>query len=335
MLKYLGLSALALVAASGQAFAGNGTDLLKQVPETTQIMMAFDASEARDSSLVEANFKKLLDSTPDAKAKLAQFGIDPMKDIDTLIFAGGGISELSTMKDTAQMVFIVEGRIPRKMVDAEAITRSKHRGVEILSKEDTDAAFIGQRLFFTKKGGMPAAIDVALGKGKVKNAAQSPKAKKLREAIAATNTKTDVWMVIVIPDKDKVTMTQSGLSVESMSVAVKLAADLAAVVKLHAISEAEAAKGVSLFQTILPTLKSSMGGIGLTHAASTLTLTQVKAAVQVEGTLTATELNALIAMASGAPAPVAAPARPMPVTPKSGGLGGGMKPAPVAPATKP
>lgn len=332
MLKHLGLCALTLVASHGLAAAGNGKDLLKHVPETTQIVMVFDVAEARDSTLVESNFKKLLDSTPDAAAKLAQFGIDPMKDIDTLMFAGGGITELSEMKDVSQMVFIVEGRIPRKVVDAAAISRSKHRGVEILNGDDTDAAFIGQRLFFTKKGGMHDAIDVALGKGKVKSAARSAKAKNLRATIAGTNTKSDVWMVVMIPDKDKMTMTQSGLTVDSMSVAVKLAADLAAVVRLNAASDAEAAKGVSLFQTIMPTLKSSMGGIGLQQSASSITLTQDKAAIQVSGTLSAGELSSLIAMASGAPA--APPPKPMPVTPRTGGLGG-VKPAPPPPTSKP
>jgi len=333
MLKHLGLCALALVASRGLAVAGNGADLLKQVPETTQIVMVFDVAEARDSSLVTTNFKKLLDSTPDASAKLAQFGIDPMKDIDTLMFAGGGVTELSEMKDVSQMVFIVEGRLPRKLVDQAAISRAKYRGIEILSREDTDAAFIGQRLYFTKKGMMNGAIDVALGKGTIKNAAQSQKAKALRAAIASTNTKSDVWMVIMIPAKDKATMTQSGLSVDSMSVAIKLAADLAAVVRLNAASDAEAAKGVSLFQTIMPTLKSSMGGIGLQQSASSIALTQDKAAIQVSGTLSAGELSSLIAMAKGTPA--APPPKPMPVTPRtSGGLGGGVKPAP-APATKP
>ena len=333
MLKHLGLCALALVASSGIAVAGNGADLLKSVPDTTQIVMVFDVAEARDSSLVESNFKKLLDSTPDAAAKLAQFGIDPMKDIDTLMFAGGGVTELSAMKDVSQMVFIVEGRLPKKMVDQAAISRTKYRGIEVLSREDTDAAFVGKRLYFTKKGMMNAAIDVALGKGTIKNAAQSPKAKLLRTAIAATNTKSDVWMVILIPDKDKTTMTQNGLSVDSMSVAIKLAADLAAVVRLNATSEKDAGTAVALFQSFLPTMKSSMGGIGLQQSAKTVTLTQDKAAIQVTGTLSAAELSSLIAMAQGAPPASAPPAKPMPVAPRtSGGLGGGVKPAP-APTT--
>lgn len=336
MLKHLRFCALALVASSGIAVAGNGADLLKSVPETTQIVMVFDVAEARDSSLVESNFKKLLDSTPDAAAKLAQFGIDPMKDIDTLMFAGGGVTELSEMKHVSQMVFIVEGRLPKTMVDAAAISRAKYRGIEVLSREDTDAAFVGQRLYFTKKGMMNAAIDVALGKGKIKNAAQSPRAKLLRTAIASTNTKSDVWMVILIPDKDKATMTQSGLSIDSMSVAIKLAADLNAIVRLNAPSDAEAAKGVSLFNTFMPTLKSSMGGIGLQQSAKTLTLTQDKAAIQVSGTLSARELSSLIAMAQGVPAAAAPPAKPMPLAPRtSGGLGGGVKPAPASPTTKP
>jgi hypothetical protein len=337
MLKHLAvpaLCALALVAARGQAIAGNGTDLLKHVPESTQIVMVFDVSEARDSALVEANYKKLLDSTPDAAAKLAQFGIDPIKDIDTLMFAGGGVTEMAEMKDATQMVFIVEGRLPRQMVDAAAVTRSKHRGIEILSREDTDAAFIGKRLFFTKKGAMPGAIDVALGKGKIKSVAKSPKAKQLRAAIASTRTKSDVWVVIMIPDKDKTTMTQSGLSVDSMTVAVKLSSNVDAIVRLNAASDADAAKGVSMLQTVMPMLTQAMDGVGLRSAGASLTLTQDKSAIQVAGTLSAAEINTLVAMASGAPPP-APPAKPMPVMPKTGGLSGGVKPAPAPPATKP
>lgn len=334
MLKHLSFPALcvfALVAAQGRAVAGNGTDLLKQVPETTQVLMAFDVSEARDSALVLTNFKKLLESTPDVAAKLAQFGIDPIKDIDTLLFAGGGVTEMSEMQAATQMVFIIEGRIPRTSVDAAAVTRSKHRNIEILSKDDTEAAFIGQRLFLTKKGGMADAIDVALGKGKVKNAAKSPKAKKLRDAIATTNTKSDAWMVVMIPDKDKTSMIQSGLAVDSMTVSVKLATKLDAIVRLNAPSEAEAAKGMSMLQAVLPMLSQAMGTIGLSEAAKTLTLTQDKAAMQVTGTLTQAELATLIVMASGAPPPPPAAQKPMPVVPKTGGISGGLKPSTPAP----
>lgn len=331
MLKHLGLCALALVATTGldnHAVAGNGADLLKQVPETTQILMVFDAAEARDSTLVASNLQKLIDSTPGAAAKLAQFGIDPMKDIDTLMFAGGGVSELAELKDGRQLTFIVEGRLPRQVLDSAEVTRAKYRGIEVLSREDTDAAFIGKRLYFTRKGAMNTTIDLALGKGKVKSAAQSAKAKMLRAAVASTNTKSDVWMVIMIPDKDKATMSQSGLTIDSMTVAVKLASDLGAVVRLNAASDAEAAKGVSLFQTIMPTLKSSMGGIGLQQSASTLALTQDKAAIQVAGTLSAAELSSLIAMAQGTPAAPPAKATPMPpMQKKTGGLGG-VKPTP-------
>ncbi len=323
----------AVMAVQGVAFAGNGSALMKQIPDTTQIVIVFDVAEARDSPLVTANFQKMLDSNPDAGAKLAAFGIDPMKDLDTVMFAGGGVAELSTMKEVSKFVMIVEGRIPKKAMDNGTGTKSKHRGVEIFTKEDTDAAFVGKNLVFTRKGQMNAAIDVALGKAK--NAATSPKAKALRTAIAATDTKTDVWVVVMVPDKDKTNMAQSGLLVDSIAITVKLASDLAAVMRLNAPNDAEAAKSVSLLQTVLPMLKQSMGGIGLAKAAGTLTLTQDKASVQVAGTVTEAELAALMAMANGAPPPTPPPAKPTgPVIPKTQGLGGATKPAPV-PAPKP
>jgi len=335
MLKRLLFPALcAVMAVHGVAVAGNGSALMKQIPDSTQIVIVFDVAEARDSPLVIANFQKMLDSNPDAGAKLATFGIDPMKDIDTVMFAGGGVTELSMMKEASQMLLIVEGRIPKKAMDNAAVTKTKHRGVEIFTKDETDAAFVGKNVFFTRKGQMQAAIDVALGKAK--NAATSPKAKALRTAIAATDTKNDVWLVVAIPDKDKTQMAQSGLAMDSMAITVKLAADLAAVLRINAPTDADAAKGHSLLQTVMPTLKSSMGGIGLTKAAGTLTLTQDKAAVQIAGTVSEGELAALMAMAGGAPPPAPTPATPPgPVIPKTGGLGAA-KPAPApAPTPKP
>ena len=72
-------------------------------------------------------------------------------------------------------------------MDQAALTRTNYRGVEILSREDTEAAVVGQRLFFTKKDMMNAAIDVAQDKGKFKNAAQSPRAQRNPPTSVATH----------------------------------------------------------------------------------------------------------------------------------------------------
>ena len=333
-LSFPAVCAFALVAAQGLAVAGNGADLIKQVPETSQMVLVIDMAEARDSPLLLKYYQKLLDAQPDAQAKLASIGLDPIKDIDTVFLAGGGTTELAMMKDSKDIVLIIEGRLPKdRFQTIPGMVKSKHQGIEIWAKDDTEAAFVGGRLFFAKKGKMPGAIDVALGKGggRGKNAGSSAKAKKLRAAIAQTNTKSDAWMVVLIPDKDKTTMKQSGMEVDSLTMALKFTADIAASLRLNAKDDATAAKAVGMIQPLLPQLTGGLKQMGLGKVATSITVAQDKAAIMMTGVLTDGELNTLIALAGGgsaAPAPAPAP-KPAPVVPKTGGLGGGVKTSPT------
>ena len=77
-------AATALYMTAAPAHAGDGTNLVTMIPESTQIVLVFDMADARDSSLLQKGFDKLLAAKPDAKAKMAEIGIDPMKDIDTV-----------------------------------------------------------------------------------------------------------------------------------------------------------------------------------------------------------------------------------------------------------
>ena len=89
----------ALVTAASPAFAGDGTNLYPMLPAETQIMMVFDVADSRDSPLLLKGFEQLLAAKPEAKDKLAEIGIDPAKDIDTLVFAGGGVKDMDDMGD--------------------------------------------------------------------------------------------------------------------------------------------------------------------------------------------------------------------------------------------
>jgi len=330
-LSFPAVCAFALVATQGLAVAGNGANLIKQVPETSQMVLVIDMAEARDSPLLLKYYQKLLDGQPDAQAKLAAIGLDPIKDIDTVLLAGGGTTELALMKDSNDMVLIIEGRLPKeKFQTIPGMVKTKHQGIEIWAKDDTEAAFVGGRLFFAKKGKMAGAIDVALGKGsgRGKNAGASAKAKKLRAAIAQTDTKSDAWLVVVIPEKDKTTMKQGGLEVDSLSMALKFTADVAASVRLNAKDDATAAKAVGMIQPLLPQLTGALKGMGLGKVATSITVAQDKSAIQMAGVLTDAELNTLVALAGGgAPAPAPKPT-PAPVVPKTGGLGAGAKATP-------
>ena len=161
---------VALCAAAAPAVAGDGTNLTVMIPGDTQFVMVFNVADARGSSLLQKGYEKLLAAKPDAQAKMKELGIDPLKDVDTVLFAAGGVKSMEDLSKSGAMVVVIEGRLPEdKLAQMPGATSAKYQGVTIWSKEDTDAALIDHRLFFTKKGKMKAAIDVALGKGKGKD----------------------------------------------------------------------------------------------------------------------------------------------------------------------
>jgi hypothetical protein len=309
----------AALCAAGPAFAGDGTNLIKMIPAESQIVLVFDVADARDSALLQKGYDSLLAAKPDAKAKLTEIGLDPMKDIDTVLFAGSPKGD--EFDDMQNMVIIVEGRIPKdKLATVPGVKASKYAGTTIWSKGDTDVAVLGDRLFFTKVGKMKAALDLAVGKGKAKalSAATSPKGKKLRDALAATDTTTDLWMTVLIPDKAKADMKAQGMSADVVSVGVNFTADIATAMRIVTDSDATAGKIVTMAQGQLAQISQAAGSMGLAKAAKSLMISQDKAKVNISLTLTEAELNSLMNLAGlatgagGSKPPSTAPARSTP-----------------------
>ncbi|MBZ0232877.1 MAG: hypothetical protein K8M05_11155 [Deltaproteobacteria bacterium] len=334
------VAATALFMTAAPAHAGDGTNLLTYAPESSQIVMVFDVADARDSSLLQKGFDMLLAAKPEAKAKLDEIGIDPMKDIDTVMFAGVGQGD--DLDDMKQLVIVAEGRFPiDKIAGTPGVKKSTHAGVTYWSKDDTELALIKDRLVFAKKGQMKATIDVALnkGKGKGKSAAASKKAKALRDAIATTDTTADLWMTVLIPESAKKDMKQQGMSADTVALAFNFTADVQAALKIRTDSDATAANAVSMIQGQLAQVTQMASSMGLAKAAKSLLVSQDKAFVNVSLTLTQAELMALANLAgmgggASAPPPPPPPTKAAPATkaaPKTKAA-----PAPkAAPATKP
>ena len=315
----------ATLCAAGPAFAGDGKNLIKMIPADSQIVMVFDVADARDSALLLKGYDKLLAAKPDAKAKLAEIGLDPMKDIDTVLFAG--TSQADDLGDVKDMVIIVEGRIPKdKLASVKGVKASVYKGTTIWSKDDTDVAVYGDRLFFTKVGKMKGALDLAAGKAKGKSVADSPKAKKLRTALAGTDTSADLWMTVLVPESAKKDMSKDqGMTAETVSVGVNFTADIATALKIVTDSDASAGKAVTMMQAQLAQVGQFAGQMGLGKAAKSLLVSQDKAAVNISLTLTEAELQSLLNLAGlgGATGPAVTPAAPPP------GKATGTKPAPT------
>ncbi len=305
----------ALCAAAGPAVAGDGTNLTSMIAADTQMVMVFDVADSRDSTLLQKGYQKLLATQPDAQKKLTEIGIDPMKDIDTILFAGGGVAKIDDFDDAKSMVLIIEGRLPKgKLALMPNAKKALYQGVEIWTKDETDAAFVGDRLFFSKKGKMKGAIDIALGKGKGKgnNVALAKKAAKLRDAIKSTDTAADLWMTVLIPDKDKKNMAKDGVTAESVGGGVNFTADLGMFLRVVSNNEEGAKKAVGMIQAQLGQLTGAMQQMGLTKAAKSLSVSQDKATIKFALTLTEAEINSLMALAGVAQgsAPTAPPATP-------------------------
>lgn len=290
----------ALCVSSATAHAGDGTALLKFAPESSQIVMVFNMSDARSSTLLQKGMTKLLDASADAKAKLASLGLDPMKDVDTILFAGGGSKDLSdgSPKD---MVIVIEGtNLADKMSKIPDAVKTTYAGVDIYTNKDTDAAAIDGRIFFAKKGKLKAEIDVIQnkGKGKGKNVAVSKKAKGLRDAIAATDTKAHLWATILVPAKNQTEMKKDqGMVAKTISLGMNFTADLSLAARLGTDADASAGKLVGMVQAQLPQITQAAGQIGLTKAAKSLSVTQDGAMVKMGLTLTEAELMSLVNLA--------------------------------------
>ena len=314
----------ATLCAAGPAFAGDGTNLMKMVPADSQIVLVFDIADARDSALLQKGYDSLLAAKPEAKAKLAEIGLDPLKDIDTVLFAGTAKGD--DMDDMKSMVIIVEGRIPKdKLATVPGVKTSKYLGTTIYSKEDTDVAMIGDRLFFTKLGKMKGAIDIALnkGKGKGQNVVDSKKGAPLRAAVAATDTTADLWMTVLIPEKARADMKkEKGMSANVVSVGVNFTADIKTALRIVTDSAATAANVVTMAQGQLASVSQMAGGMGLGKAAKSLLVSQDAANVNVSLTLTEAELQALMKLGGLAGAAASPPTGAKPP-------GGAMMPPPT------
>ena len=308
---------VALCAAAAPAVAGDGTNLTVMIPGDTQFVMVFNVADARGSSLLQKGYEKLLAAKPDAQAKMKELGIDPLKDVDTVLFAAGGVKSMEDLSKSGAMVVVIEGRLPEdKLAQMPGATSAKYQGVTIWSKEDTDAALIDHRLFFTKKGKMKAAIDVALGKGKGKgnNVDKSKKAAKLRDVLATTDKAAHIWGAILIPDKDKKNMGKDGITVDSVSGGMSFTADLSLSLRLNSNSEDAAKKAVAQINAALPQVTQGLGQVGMNKAAKSISVTQDVKSVKMSVTVTAAELQSLMGMMGGALGGSATGAPPPPAT---------------------
>lgn len=326
MFKQLAVCAALVGATSSVAIAGDGTNLTKYVADTTSVMFVLDVSASKSSKLVKESFTKLLDSQPDAKAKLAEVGLDPLRDIDTVAVTFGGFDQIESLGDSKSMVMIFEGRMPKdatsKFKDSVKTTQD---GVDIYSKDDSEISVIDGRLFVANKGRMGSVISLAKGKAKG-SLASGAAGKEMRDTIKAASTKSHMWGAVLLPRKDRDKTVAAQMPVNAASFGFKFSSDLEGGLRLETPSPTSAEATTKLLVGALPQVKLLMGTVGLDVAAGTIALVQDKSAINATIKVSQTELKSLFAMvmakkggSSGGVQP--GPKDPKPMPPPSGGLG--------------
>ncbi|MFN0251639.1 MAG: hypothetical protein ACKV2T_32485 [Kofleriaceae bacterium] len=323
-MKQFVVCAALIAATSSVALAGDGTNLTKYVADTTSVYFVMDVAGAKSSALVKESFAKLMDAKPEARQKLEQVGLDPLRDLDTMVVAFGGFTEIENLGEGSSMVMIFEGRLPKdaraKFTDA---VRTSQKGVDVFSKDDHEMSIIDGRLFLTQKGGMSNVIAFAKGKSRA-SLATGPGGKEMRETIKTASTKSHVWGAVVLPQKDRAKTVAAQMPVNAASFGFKFSSNLDGGLRIVAPSEVSAEGTLKMLTGALPQVKMMMGTIGLDVAANTLKLGQDKSAVTASIKLTETEIKSLFAKAmaqSGGASPAPKPVPPPQAPPTKGGLG--------------
>lgn len=283
------------------ARAGDGVAILPLVAADAEVVAVLDVADARDAKMFEAGLALMLERASDMEAMLAVVDIK-LRDVNTLLIAGGYGSSGSMSDISEDLMAVIEGGFNKKQVikklDAlpNVVVKTK-RKIKFWVTTDTEVALIGKRLVVTAPGGMAGVIDRS--RKKAKGLTKGAKGAALRTALAYTNTAHDAWMISRPPSGLAGTMkSQLGGDLVSFSIGSTLATDMALEVKIQVGSAQQATDMVATLTPQLAGLKKMAGKFGLNGLASSLTMSSGGDLIDMDSTLTSSELSTLLGLMS-------------------------------------
>ena len=293
--------ALAIAAGAAPARAGNGVALLRYVPDDAQVVSGLDVASARDSALFRTWVDKFLTSAGSGEY-LRAIGIDPLADIDTILVARHGFGD-SDGEDGAPDVAIFEGRVGKAALDKMGGTvEVKRRGKLTYWVNDKGVVVrVGKRLFVAPIARVDQLLDLVAGKGP--SAARSPKAAPLRAAIAATDTRHDGWLALVLPADAKAKAAAAGVDADAVAVCATVGRSLTLEIRGLMASEKAAADALALANSHLQEAVEGLGHLGLKDAARSISISADGSIVEATVTVTEAELGTLGGLAGGLGSP--------------------------------
>ncbi len=292
----LALAVATLVAAPAAARAGDGTNLLGMVPATAETVGVIDLADGRGSAVFTAAVEAALARSGDLRAAFAELGVDPLADLDTLLFAlhDDGGAQLD--------VVIVEGKIPAGAAAADGgAVAKKHKGARYVVDGELARAVVGKRLFLAPADRMPAVLDLAAAGKKAKkkprgSVAGATSAAALRAAIADVDTRHDVWIASLATEELAAGSRGQGFELAALTLGISAGADLAVQVRLRFVDAAAASKLDTLIAAALPQVRQAVAGYGLAGAVDSISVARDGDRLELGVSVPQAELTTLVGL---------------------------------------
>lgn len=254
------LAGLGMLLAAAPASAGNGLALLKHIPEDVDALVALNLAKSRNTPLFRKGLEMAAKELGDAWKKLEAAKIDPGKDVDTILVSA------YTRDEGPQLVVVIEGRLANFVAELRKSPAAMLQGLETWTLGDHAAIVVEKKLVFCNAPLLPAVVDTL--KGKRGNAKASKKAKSLRTAVAAADTRGDGWAAVLGRAVAKELPVPGQVSWATLSLATSKG--VAIEVKISADTEDTASMWASTINQQIPTVKPLLESEGFGSMADSI-----------------------------------------------------------------
>jgi hypothetical protein len=138
------------------AHAGRGANLVKYLPDDTQVVVVADVARARRSPIFKKVFEAARQKNDTLDSLASSLAVDKL--VDTIVIGGNASSQ--------KVVAVLEGRVDKLLGEAKKnnTKEDKHGGITFWTIPDGEVALIDKRLVFTTAGEMTNVIDRAQDK---------------------------------------------------------------------------------------------------------------------------------------------------------------------------
>ena len=155
MLRVVAILVL-LVSLAPAASAGRGTNLVKYLPDDTNVIVVADVARARRSPIFKKVFEAARSKNDTLDTLASSLAVDKL--VDTIVVGANGSAQTA--------VVVLDGRVDKLLIEAkkQSTKEDKHAGVAFWAVPDGEVAIVDKKLVITSTGEMEHVIDRAQNK---------------------------------------------------------------------------------------------------------------------------------------------------------------------------